>query len=122
MTLRKDVSVAVATVVALALLLVFASTASAAGNNACAPGVNQDLLVAFYDGTGSPTPGGEITSLGGAISGGFYGNTSNAGIDSDAPASGKGVTPSISPGPQTTPNPEPGTGSSIGDVINAFCS
>jgi hypothetical protein len=76
--------------------------------------------------TGSPTPGGVVNTLGGAISGGFYGNTSNSGIDSDAPARGHGVTPSISPGPQTiSPGPQtvggggPGTGTSVGDLIQA---
>lgn len=98
-----------------------AGTASAAGKNACAPGKNADALIAFYSSTGSPTPEGSVTTLGGAISGGFYGNTSNAGVDSDAPESGHGVTPSISPGPQTVPNPEPGTGSSVGDIIKATC-
>lgn len=69
--------------------------------------------------TGSPTPGGVVNTLGGAISGGFYGNTSNSGIDSDAPARGHGVTPSISPGPQTVGGGGPGTGTSVGDAIQA---
>ncbi len=71
----------------------------------------------IYGGTGSPTPGGEIKNLGGAISGGYYGNTSNAGVDSDAPARGHGVTPSISPGPQTVGGDGPGSGTSLGRAI-----
>jgi hypothetical protein len=95
---------------AAALALVFgAYPAMAGGASDCSPGQNKGALVAFYGAgggdptgpTGSPTPAGSVTTLGGAISGGFYGNTSNSGIDSDAPASGHGVTPSISPGPQT---------------------
>jgi hypothetical protein len=97
-------------------------TADAAGKSACAPGKNKDALVAFYgsgggEETGSPTPGGVVANLGGAISGGFYGNTSNAGIDVDAPAGGHGVTPSISPGPQVNGGGGPGTGTSLGDLI-----
>ena len=98
--------------------------ALAAGKSACAPGQNADALVIWYsafDVTGSPTPGGVVNNLGGAISGGFYGNTSNAGIDGDAPDSGHGVTPSISPGPQVNGGGGPGTGTSIGDAIQAAC-
>jgi hypothetical protein len=95
--------------------------AMAEGKSECAPGKNQDALVAFYSGTGSPTPGESVDTLGGALSGGFYGNTSNAGIDVDAPDSGHGVTPSISPGPQVVNGGGPGTGTSIGDSINFFC-
>ena len=96
----------------------------AAGKSACAPGKNRDALILYYqlvEPTGSPTPGGMVDSLGGAISGGFYGNTSNSGIDSDAPDSGHGVTPSISPGPQTLTSGGPGTGTSIGEFINQLC-
>jgi hypothetical protein len=96
---------------------VISTGALAGGAGDFAPGRNQDALIGLYAGTGSPTPGGEIKNLGGALSGGFYGNTSNAGVDSDAPDSGHGVTPSISPGPQTVGGGGPGTGSSIGDVI-----
>jgi hypothetical protein len=86
-----------------ALLIVAAAAAPAFAGNSAAPGQNKDALIAYYttvEPTGSPTPGGTIKNLGGAISGGFFGNTSNAGVDIDAPDSGHGVTPSISPGPQ----------------------
>ena len=87
------------------------------GASSVAPGRNKAGLEGFYSGTGSPTPGGSVNNLGQAISGGFYGNTSYAGIDSDAPDRGHGVTPSISPGPQTVGGDGPGTGTSIGDAI-----
>src|SRR3954462_9043063 len=45
-------------------------TAFAAGKSDCAPGQNKAALAAFYAGTGSPTPGGVVSNLGGAISGG----------------------------------------------------
>jgi hypothetical protein len=112
---------------AAALALVFgAYPAMAGGASDCSPGQNKGALVAFYgagggEPTGSPTPAGSVTTLGGAISGGFYGNTSNSGIDSDAPASGHGVTPSISPGPQTVGGGGPGTGTSVGDAIQQMC-
>ena len=98
--------------------------ALAASAKDSAPGQNKAALVGFYgaggpEQTGSPTPGGVVNTLGGAISGGFYGNTSNSGIDSDAPARGHGVTPSISPGPQTVGGGGPGTGTSVGDAIQA---
>ena len=67
-----------------------------------APGQNQEFLIGLYQSetTGSPaSEDGVIKNLGGAISGGYFGNTSNAGVDSDAPDSGHGVTPSVSPGP-----------------------
>lgn len=99
-------------------LMIAAQPAAASGKSACAPGTNSELLVAFYSGTGSPTPAGNVTNLGGAISGGFYGNTSNAGIDSDAPASGKGVTPSISPGPKVVSGGDVIDGSSLGAFLN----
>ena len=102
--MRKVIGIA-ALMSALAL-----STTAFAGAN-CAPGTNATASEAYYAGTGSPTPGGVISNLGGAISGGFYGNTSNAG------ATGHGVTPSESPGPQVIANPVPGTGTSVGDMI-----
>ena len=101
----------------VAAVLALSTTAFASGD--CSPGKNADALLAFYAGTGSPTPGGVITNLGGAISGGFYGNTSNSGASPYAPANGHGVTPSISPGPQTVGGGGPGTGTSVGDVIQA---
>ena len=94
----------------------------AQGASGAAPGRNKDAIITFYSAveiTGSPTPGGVVGNLGGAISGGFYGNTSNAGVDSDAPVRGHGVTPSISPGPQVVGGGGPGTGTSIGDAIQA---
>lgn len=108
-------------------VLLSGGAALAQGKSACSPGQNKDRFVAFYgaggpEETGSPTPGGYITNLGGAISGGFYGNTSNSGSNSeDAPARGHGVTPSISPGPQTVGGGGPGTGTSIGDFIQDNC-
>lgn len=89
------------------------------GASSVAPGRNKAALEGFYSGTGSPTPGGSVNNLGQAISGGFYGNTSNAGDDSDAPDRGHGVTPSISPGPQTVGGDGPGTGTSVGDAIQS---
>jgi hypothetical protein len=113
----------VAGAVALALTTGFVSPALAGGGaSAAAPGKNKEALIAYYtyvEPTGSPTPSGDIKNLGGAISGGFYGNTSNAGSDIDAPASGHGVTPSISPGPQTLTSGGPGTGTSIGEVLQS---
>lgn len=113
--------------VAACAMLLNGGAALAKGKSACAPGQNKEAFVAFYgqggpEETGSPTPGGYITSLGGALSGGFYGNTSNSGSNTeDAPARGHGVTPSISPGPQTVNGGGPGTGTSIGDFIQANC-
>lgn len=104
--------------------LTFSGAVLAASAKDCAPGQNKGALVAFYGAggpqqAGSPTPGGVVDTLGGAISGGFYGNTSNSGISPYAPANGHGVTPSISPGPQTVGGGGPGTGTSIGDAIQA---
>lgn len=98
------------------------ATAYSQGASGAAPRRNKEALIGHYgaggaEETGSPTPGGVVNNLGGAISGGFYGNTSNAGIDIDAPARGHGVTPSISPGPQTVGGGGPGTGTSIGEAI-----
>lgn len=105
------------------MILIGASGAAFAGGaSSVAPGQNKDAAIALYSAvflTGSPTPGGVVGNLGGAISGGFYGNTSNAGIDVDAPANGHGVTASISPGPQVLGGGGPGTGTSIGDLIQA---
>jgi hypothetical protein len=102
----------------------FERGALAQGASDFAPGTNQDELILFYSTpapfgelTGSPTPGGVVDNLGQAIAGGFYGNTSNSGTDVDAPDRGHGVTPSISPGPQTVGGDGPGTGTSIGDFI-----
>ena len=100
------------------------ASAYAQGARDFAPGRNKDALIGHYgaggaEETGSPTPGGVVDNLGGALSGGFYGNTSNAGIDVDAPDNGHGVTRSISPGPQTLGGGGPGTGTSIGDVIQS---
>jgi hypothetical protein len=102
----------------------FATTAWAGGGaSAFAPGQNKDAFISYYgaggDETGSPTPGGIVNNLGGAISGGFYGNTSNSGESPYAPANGHGVTPSISPGPQVVGGGGPGTGTSIGDFIQS---
>jgi len=102
---------------------VFAGNAAlAAGKSTCTPGHNKPLLAALYgaggaEQAGSPTPGGVADNLGGYLSGGFYGNTSNSGLSPYAPANGHGVTPSISPGPQTVGGGGPGTGTSIGDII-----
>lgn len=67
------------------------------------PGTAKDGYITYYqtvEQTGSPVPGdGYIKNLGGAISGGYYGNTSNAGKSPYAPSRGHGVTPSASPGP-----------------------
>src|SRR3954453_5429406 len=112
------------TCVAIGAALLTSGAALAAGKSSCAPGQNKAVLLAIYGAggpqeTGSPTPGGVVNTLGGAISGGFYGNTSNSGASPYAPANGHGVTPSISPGPQTVGGGGPGTGTSVGDVIQA---
>jgi len=109
-----------------ATLLISGVAFAGGGKSACAPGQNAEVLIAHYglgggEPTGSPTPAGSVTTLGGAIAGGFYGNSSNAGIDVDAPANGHGVTPSISPGPQINGGGGPGTGTSIGGAIQAGC-
>ena len=105
--------------------LAFALTAPAAlgqGASDNAPGKNKVLLIGLYGQggameTGSPTPGGHITNLGGAISGGFYGNTSNSGSNAaDAPDRGTGVNPSSSPGP-VVGGCTPGPGASVGYAI-----
>jgi hypothetical protein len=67
--------------IALSAVLLSGGAALAAGKSSCAPGQNKAALVGFYGAggpqvTGSPTPGGVVNTLGGAISGGFYGNTS----------------------------------------------
>jgi len=114
-------------VISLVGAFVFAGNAAlAAGKSACSPGTNRAAFVAYYgeggtEETGSPTPGGFVDNLGQAVSAGFYGNTSNAGESPYAPANGHGVTPSISPGPQTVGGGGPGTGTSIGDFIQASC-
>ena len=108
------------TTLALGCALALLSTAAWAGGGASghAPGTNKDGITSYYSGTGSPTPGGTVgNNLGQAISGGFYGNTSNAGISPYAPSNHHGVTPSISPGPQTVGGGGPGTGTSLGDLV-----
>jgi hypothetical protein len=87
------------------------------GASSVSPGRNKGFFDGAYSDTGSPTPSGSVDNLGQAISGGYYGNTSNAGDDSDAPARGHGVTPSISPGPQTVGGDGPGSGTSLGEAI-----
>ena len=109
-----------------ATLLISGVAFAGGGKSLCAPGQNAAGLIAHYgsggfEETGSPTPGGVVTTLGGALSGGFYGNSSNAGVDVDAPDHGHGVTPSISPGPQVNGGGGPGTGTSIGGAIQAGC-
>lgn len=101
-------------------VLLTSSAALAQGKSTCAPGTNQSSLISFYstaEPTGSPTPGGNVNNLGHALAGGFYGNTSNAGSSPYAPDNGHGVTPSISPGPQTVG----GTFTSIGASIQQNC-
>jgi hypothetical protein len=112
-------------IVGLAVVLFSTAALAQGGASSVAPGKNKAALIGFYgegglEETGSPTPGGVVQNLGGAISGGFYGNTSNSGIDVDAPDRGHGVTPSISPGPQTVGGGGPGTGTSIGEAIQAL--
>jgi hypothetical protein len=116
----------IVSIITVSVAVTFAAGATYAGGGASAfaPGQNKDALLSQYgeggpEETGSPTPGGVVHNLGGAISGGFYGNTSNAGVDGDAPDRGHGVTPSISPGPQTVGGDGPGTGTSIGEAIQS---
>jgi hypothetical protein len=104
-------------IAALMSALALSTTAFAGAD--CAPGPNAADLESFYGTTGSPTPSGVVSNLGGAISGGFYGNTSNAGLSPYAPANKHGVTPSESPGPQVLGVFGPGTGPSVGDYIQA---
>lgn len=81
----------------------FTGNVVSANNGVTGAGQAKDDIVAYYtvvETTGSPaSEDGVIKNLGGAISGGYLGNTSNSGIDSDAPASGNGVTAPVSPGP-----------------------
>jgi hypothetical protein len=76
---------------------------ASAGAPANTPGKVKDLYIWYYtvvEETGSPaSEDGVIKNLGGAISGGFYGNTANSGVGSDAPDSGHGVTAPSSPAP-----------------------
>lgn len=102
-------------------LLLTGGAALAQGVSSCAPGTNQDFAISTYSDTGSPTPSGSVDNLGQALAAGFYGNTSNAGTSIYAPSTGHGVTPSISPGPQTAGGDGPGTGTSIGGLITASC-
>jgi hypothetical protein len=95
-------------------VLLSGGAAFAQGTSACAPGQNQDAYIDHYDTvepTSSPTPSGHVDNLGQALAAGFYGNTSNP------RASGHGVIPSISPGPQTTHE----TFTSIGTFIHQLC-
>lgn len=90
------------------------------GNSDRAPGKNKAALIWYYtnvEPTGSPTPGGVVDTLGGAISGGYYGNTSNSGVDPDAPDNGHGVTASLAPGPAKGGCAGVVPGASIGHVI-----
>lgn len=99
-------------------MLGFSATAYAGGASTYSPGHNKAALATLYGNTGSPTPGGTVgNNLGQALSSGFYGNTSNAGVSPYAPSNGHGVTPSVSPGPQTVGGGGPGTGTSIGGLI-----
>ena len=111
----------------IGIAAVFAlSAASFAGGGASnvAPGKNKETaigLAASDPDVGSPTPSGSVTNLGGAISGAFYGNTSNSGNNTaDAPARGHGVTPSQSPGPQINGGGGPGTGTSLGEFMQSI--
>jgi len=114
--MKKKIMAAVA---AAGLALAFAVPAASA-EGVESPGKNKDALIEFYgtiDQTGSPaTESGYVETLGGAISGGFYGNTANSGMDSDAPASGNGVTAPASPGP-TVGGCAAGPGASLGYAI-----
>ncbi|HEV7277429.1 MAG TPA: hypothetical protein VGN80_14175 [Devosiaceae bacterium] len=113
-----------ATITFCTAALALSGPALAGGASDASPGKNKDALITHYQtteptGTPTPTDDGLIKNLGGAISGGFYGNTSNSGADIDAPDRGHGVTPSISPGPQTVGGGGPGTGTSIGEFIQS---
>lgn len=104
-----------ALLVAAAVSLAFAvpSTAKVTGI-----GQTKDEVIGFFAGTGSPaSEDGTIKSLGGAISGGFFGNTSRSGADPDAPERGHGVSPSPSPGPLTGDCELVVAGPSIGWVL-----
>ena len=110
----------VAAALAVATLALAAGPAAAGGNSTRAPGKNKDLLILYYtviEPAGSPTPSGTVTNLGQAISGGYYGNTYNAGIASDAPANGHGVTAPLAPGPASGGFAGVIPNSSIGDAI-----
>lgn len=108
-------------VLSISMLALSGPAFAGGGASEYAPGQNRTGLTTLYGSTGSPTPGGTVgDNLGQAISGGFYGNTSNAGQSPYAPANGHGVTPSISPGPQVTGGGGPGTGTSLGDEIQCL--
>lgn len=116
--MKKKIAAAAA-VTGLALAFAVPS-AIAQGKSEKAPGKNQEGAIAYYtvdEPTGSPaSEDGLIKNLGGAISGGFLGNTANSGADSDAPDSGHGVTPPASPGP-TVGGCNAVPGSSLGHYI-----
>ena len=94
--------IALAILIAASVVAVGTSAASA-NEGVTGPGQVKDDIISYYtyvETTGSPaTEDGVIGSLGGAISGGYLGNTSNSGISPYAPDSGNGVTPPASPGP-----------------------
>jgi hypothetical protein len=117
--MKKKETAAAAAIAALALAFAVPS-AIAQGVSDSAPGKNKEAVIAYYtvvELTGSPaSESGLIKNLGGAISGGFLGNTANSGVDGDAPDSGHGVTPPASPGP-TVGGCNAAPGSSIGHYI-----
>ena len=117
--MKAIIGVAVISAIAVAAA---AGAVGAAGKADMSPGRNKEASIVFYqlgEPTGTPTPSddGLINNLGGAISGGFFGNTSNSGADSDAPARGHGVTPSVSPGPSIGGCADVTPGASLGHVI-----
>ena len=110
---------AVLVLVAVAAVM-FTGNVASANNGVTGPGQEQLEIILYYtivETTGSPaSDDGVIKNLGGAISGGFYGNTSNSGVDSDAPESGNGVTAPASPGPLVG-GCASGPGASLGHAI-----
>lgn len=90
-------------IIGLAALVSFAFGGFASANGVIGPGQEKDAAIFFYqvvEMTGSPSSDtGVIDNLGGAIAGGYLGNTANSGVDGDAPDRGHGVNAPSSPGP-----------------------
>lgn len=90
-------------VLGMSAVVALASGGFATANGVIGPGQAKDEVILYYqvvETTGSPSSDtGVIDNLGGAIAGGYLGNTANSGVDSDAPDRGHGVNAPSSPGP-----------------------
>ena len=111
--MKKVAAIAVAGGLALAF-----GAPPALAQGVIGPGQAKEIIISNYGDVGSPsTQSGYVETLGGAISGGYYGNTSNSGANTeDALARGHGVNPSSSPGP-TVGGCDAVAGASLGYAI-----